>query len=80
MQDAHGQAQSERTSFDPVGVLEEDGLRRALLAAACVGVLVAHPRYVVRVGHIWAQNLPIEACVFQEHLRAHAGDTSLLTQ
>jgi len=42
-------------------------LRAALLARVRVGVLVALPSHVVHVPHIGAQNLPIEARVFELH-------------
>lgn len=41
----------------PVAVHEQDGLRAALLAAARVRVLVALPRHVGHLTHVWAKNL-----------------------
>jgi hypothetical protein len=45
----------------PVAVHEHDRLRAALLAAACVRVLVALPCHVVHVAHVWAQHLQAAA-------------------
>ena len=50
---------------------EEDALCGALLAAARVRVLVTLPRDIVHLSHVRAENLPVEARVFEVRLAAH---------
>ena len=56
--------------LDPVGVCKEDRLGAALLAAACVRVLVTLPSNVGQVGRsgVRPQDLPIKARILQENL------------
>mmetsp|Transcript_11863 Transcript_11863/g.26359 ORF Transcript_11863/g.26359 Transcript_11863/m.26359 type:complete len:289 (+) Transcript_11863:849-1715(+) len=49
----------------PCAVQEERRLRRALLTRVGVGVLVAHVGHVLHVRHVWAEHLPVPACVLQ---------------
>ena len=57
------------TLVDPVAVLEEYGLRAALLPRGSIGILVALPGHIVKVCHIRPQNLPVEPSIFQVHLQ-----------
>ena len=62
------------TLADPVAVLEEDGLRAALLARGCIRILVTLPGHVLKVRHIWPKDLPVKPCIFQVHLRGTTDD------
>ena len=44
---------------------KEDGLRRALLAAARVGVLIAHVRDVIDVVNIWTEDFPVKSRILE---------------
>ena len=59
----------ELTGVHPVLVHEQNRLCTALLTAASVRILIAHPRDIVDVAHIWPQYLPVKTSVLQEYLQ-----------
>ena len=50
-------------------MLEENGLRAAFLPCGSIGVLIALPGHIVKVRHIWPQNLPVKPCILQVDLQ-----------